>query len=152
MINLDLVSEQGRWPRFAPSAVGHGFSTVHALPMRLRDDVIGALNLFQIAGQLEQHDVDGAQALADIATIAILQHRASIQAQVLNDQLDRALTSRIIIEQAKGILAGQEGLTMDDAFDRLRGYARRTNRRLADVAREVTGGTLTSSELDLPHT
>ena len=150
MINLDLATLQGRWPRFAPTAIDHGFSTAHALPMRLRDEVIGALNLFQTAGRLEQQDVDGAQALADIATIAILHHRATIQTQLLNEQLDQALTSRIVIEQAKGMLAGLGSLTMDEAFNRLRAYARRTNRRLSDVARDLTDGTLTNADVDLP--
>lgn len=152
VINVDLATSQSRWPRFAHTAIDHGFSTVHALPMRLRDEVIGALNLFQIAGQLEQQDIDGAQAMADIATIAILHHRATIQTQLLNEQLDQALTSRIVIEQAKGMLAGMESQTMDEAFNKLRAYARRTNRRLSDVARDLVDGTLTSTDVDLPNT
>ncbi|MGB5758692.1 MAG: GAF and ANTAR domain-containing protein [Acidimicrobiales bacterium] len=149
IINQDLATVHGRWPRFAPTALGHGFSTAHALPMRLRDEVIGALNLFQITGRLEQQDFDGAQALADIATIAILHHRAGIQAQLLNDQLDQALTSRIVIEQAKGMLAALGGMTMDGAFNSMRAYARGSNRRLSDVARDVTDGTLTIADVDL---
>lgn len=151
MTNMELPALADRWPRFSLAAIHHGFSTSHALPMRLREEVIGALNLFQVGGRLEQHDIDGAQALADIATIAILHHRASLNAQVLNDQLDQALTSRIIIEQAKGMLSALEDLTMDEAFERLRAHARRTNRRLTDVARDVTDGALVIANPDLPR-
>lgn len=152
ILKADLRSEQDRWPRFVPAALDSGFSSVHAFPMRLRDEVIGALNLFQSAGRLEQDDVDGAQALADVATIALLNHRAVIEAQLLNDQLDQALTSRIVIEQAKGVLAGQGSVTMDDAFDQLRAYARRTNRRLADVARDLVESAISPTEIDRPPT
>lgn len=149
LINLDLSTPAGRWHDFAIAAAQHGFATAHALPMRLRDEMIGALNLFQIAGGLAQQDIDAAQALADIATIAILHHRASINAQVLNNQLDQALTSRIIIEQAKGMLAALDDLTMDEAFERLRAHARRNNRLLAEVALDVVNGTLAIDDPDL---
>jgi GAF domain-containing protein len=133
----------GRWPRFSAQARAAGFRSVHALPMRLRGTVIGALNLFFVeAGEMRQADVDAAQALADVATIAVLQHQASVQAQVLNEQLNHALNSRIVIEQAKGIVAEREGLSMAEAFSALRGHARANNRRLADVARSVIDGTL----------
>ncbi|MGH1493620.1 MAG: GAF and ANTAR domain-containing protein [Acidimicrobiales bacterium] len=147
-INQDLEAHRLTWPRFAPAAIELGFSTAHAFPMRLRDEVIGALNLFQVAGQLGQDDLGSAQALADIATIAILHHRASINSKTLNDQLDHALTSRVIIEQAKGMLAALHDLTMDEAFNRLRTYARRNNRRLADVARAVVDGSLSEIRID----
>ena len=116
-MNQDLATVDGRWPRFAAEALAAGFHSVHALPMRLRGTVIGALNLFHIEpGEMRQADVDAAQALADVATIAILQHRAALEAQVLNEQLNHALNSRIVIEQAKGMVAEREGLDMEQAF------------------------------------
>ena len=114
--------------------------------MRLRGAVIGALNLFHVEpGEMRQADVDAAQALADVATIAILQHRAALEAQVLNEQLNHALNSRIVIEQAKGMVAEREGLDMEQAFSALRNHARNHNLRLVDVARDVIDGTLTAS-------
>ena len=89
-----------------------------------------------------------AQALADVATIAILQHRATLEAQVLNEQLAGALNTRIAIEQAKGMVAEGEGLSVEQAFERLRGHARRHRLRLVEVARSVIEGELLASELD----
>src|ERR1700733_1428398 len=103
VVNQDLATINGRWPRFATEALAAGFRSVHALPMRLRGLVIGARNLFHVeAGEMRQVDVDTAQSLADVATIAILQHRAAHDAQALNEQLNNALNSRVVIEQAKG--------------------------------------------------
>jgi GAF domain-containing protein len=149
VVDQVLTVASGRWSKFTVEALAAGFHSVHAFPMRLRGTVIGALNLFHLeSGAMAQVDVDAAQALADVATIAILQHRAAREAQVLNEQLNRALNSRVLIEQAKGMLAEHEGVNMDEAFSRLRNHARNRNLRLADVAREVIGGTLTASELD----
>ena len=117
VVNQDLATVDGRWPRFAAEALAAGFHSVHALPMRLRGTVIGALNLFHIEpGEMRQADIESAQALADVATIAILQHRATLEAQVLNEQLNQALNSRIVIEQAKGMVAEREGVDMEQAF------------------------------------
>ena len=139
----DLTEDNGRWPRFGPVALKAGFRSVHALPMRLRGDTIGALNLFRgDEGLLEDADLLAAQALADVATIAILQHRAAIQAHVLIDQLNHALNSRIVIEQAKGVIAERSGLGMAEAFTWLRQHARGKNRLLVDVARGVIDGTV----------
>jgi GAF domain-containing protein len=144
----DLVVVASRWPRFAAEALAAGFRSVHALPMRLRGSVIGALNLFRVeTGQMPSVDIDGAQALADIATIAILQHRASLEAQVLNRQLQHALNSRIVIEQAKGMLAERAGLNMQEAFTALRTYARNHQLRLIDVSEALIGGFLAASTL-----
>ena len=138
-----LATATARWPTFAPVALDAGFRAAAALPMRLRDQVIGALNLFQTEPRaLSGDDTLVARALADIATIAILQHRKIAEADAINDQLNNALTSRIVIEQAKGIVAEREQLDMPDAFDRLRAFARSHNRRLHDVASEIVGGTL----------
>ena len=151
VVNQDLATVNGRWPRFAAEALAAGFHSVHALPMRLRGTVIGALNLFHIEpGEMRQADVIAAQAMADVATIGVLQHRAALEAQVLNEQLNHALNSRIVIEQAKGIIAEREGLNMEQAFSSLRNHARHHNRRLVDVAGDVIDGTLAASALDRP--
>ena len=149
VVNRDLAVVHPRWPRFALEAYGAGFRSVHALPMRLRGTVIGALNLFHVEpGEMREGDVDAAQALADVATIAILQHRATHEAQVVNQQLQHALNSRIVIEQAKGMVAEGESLNMEQAFYTLRNHARNHNLRLVEVAEEVIGGSLAASALD----
>ena len=143
VINLDLAANFDRWGRFAPRAVAAGFRSVHALPMHLRDTTIGALNLFRAdEGGLEEEDVNTAQALADVATIAILQHRTSVDSHALNEQLNHALNSRIVIEQAKGMVAERAGIDMGQAFGLLRAHARSHNLRLADVARGIINGIL----------
>lgn len=134
----DLAAMTGRWPRFVPFAIDAGFRSAHALPLRLRGRVLGALNLFRNEpGRLGDADVSAGQALADMATIAVLQSRAMREANVVADQLQHALQSRVAIEQAKGMLAEQAGIGMDEAFRRLRGYARDHSRRLGDVAEQV---------------
>ena len=141
-----------RWPRFAPHAREVGFQSVSALPMRLRDDVIGALNLFSTgAGPLSAEDQQVAQALADIATIGILQERALHDGQVVTSQLQGALASRIVIEQAKGIVAQGAQVSVDDAFKLLRAYARDHNCLLSRTAKEVIDGTLAAEALTQPR-
>ena len=152
VVNQDLAAVNGRWPRFAPEALAAGFASVHALPMRLRGNVLGALNLFHVhPGEMRSADVVAAQAMADVATIAILQHRATFEAQVVNEQLNHALNSRIVIEQAKGMVAEREGLDMEGAFALLRKHARNHNARLADVAHAVIDGSLATTALDRPR-
>lgn len=149
IVNQDLAAVNGRWPRFAPEALDAGFHAVHALPMRLRGSVIGALNLFRSGpGAMGQADIDVAQALADVATIAILQHRAALEAQVINEQLTHALNSRVVLEQAKGMVAEHLRLDVEQSFAILRNHARNHNLRLGDVADAVIGGTLASADLD----
>ncbi len=151
VVNQDLDVDNDRWPRFAAEALGAGFHSAHALPMRLRDSVIGALNLFRTGtGEMGPEDVQVAQALADIATIAIIQDRAASEAQVLNQQLTHALNSRIILEQAKGMVAERLDLDMQQSFATLRNHARNHNLRLSDIAESVIDGSLASSELDAP--
>jgi GAF domain-containing protein len=136
----------GRWPTFATTALQTGFQSVLALPIRLRDITIGALNLFEIdQTPLDAATVVVARAFADLAAISILQHRAASEAQVLNEQLSHALTSRISIEQAKGVIAERAGIELAEAFSRLRRYARNNNRRLTDVAHAAIDGTLDPS-------
>jgi len=143
IVNLDLASLHDRWPHFTPRALETGFRSVDALPLHLRDKTIGALNLFRTDnGGLGPDDLSTAQALADVATIAILQHRSALDSQVLTDQLNRALNSRVVIEQAKGMVAERAGIDMEDAFAALRAHARNHNLKLASVAREVIDGSL----------
>ncbi|QDQ15552.1 GAF and ANTAR domain-containing protein [Streptomyces spectabilis] len=132
----DLRTETSHWPRFVAQAQLHGFGAVQALPMRLRDEVVGALNLFRLApGPFDPVGTPIAQALADVATISLLQQRSTQRTMVLNEQLQTALNSRVLIEQAKGKLAERHNMDMEQAFTALRGYARSHNRRLSDVAR-----------------
>ena len=151
VVNQDLAMVNGRWPRFAAEALAAGFHSVHALPLRLRGAVIGGLNLFHLEpGEMRPADVAAAQAMADVATIAILQHRATLEAQVINEQLNHALNSRVVIEQAKGMVAERVGLNMEQAFSTLRNHARNHNLRLVDVARDVIDGRLAAAALDRP--
>ncbi|MCA2223718.1 GAF and ANTAR domain-containing protein [Nonomuraea aurantiaca] len=143
----DLYGAEARrsWPRFAQQARGHGFAAVSALPLRVREEVIGVLDLFrEMPGDLHADTVALGQALADMATIGLLHERAVRAERLLAEQLRSALTSRVVIEQAKGVLAERHGWAMEEAFARLRGHARDHNRRLAEVAREVVsyGGDL----------
>ncbi|GAW51632.1 uncharacterized protein PD653_4247 [Nocardioides sp. PD653] len=141
VINADLAHAADRWPNFAPRALEAGFQSVHAFPMRLRNQVIGALNLFGSEdSRFEDDESRVVQALADVATIAILQERHIIQAETLTEQLQGALNSRIVIEQAKGALAQADGISTSDAFDLLRSRARSTRQRLVDVAQDVLAG------------
>jgi transcriptional regulator with GAF, ATPase, and Fis domain len=140
----DLAAEARRWPRFAPAARRAGFAAVQALPLRLRDQVIGALNLFRAdPGPFDPADVRVGQALADVATISLLHERGMRRSDTLNEQLQTALTSRVIIEQAKGKLAERLDLDMDQAFSLLRDSARSRNRRLSDLAQAFIDGTET---------
>lgn len=138
VVNADLAGAAARWPRFAPRALAAGFRSVHAFPMRLRSDVIGALNLFGVADErFSVDEIRVVQALADVATIAILQERSLSRAESLTEQLQGALNSRIVVEQAKGALAHADGITTSEAFERMRSSARSKGRRLVDVATEV---------------
>jgi len=149
VVQPDLAATANGWPRFSGAALAAGFRSVHALPMRLRGTVLGALNLFHVhTGEMRPADLAAGQALADVATIAILQHRATLEIQLLNEQLTQALNTRIVIEQAKGMIAEHANLDMEQAFAILRHHARSNNLRLSDVARDVIAGTLRVSALD----
>ena len=144
----DLAASAQRWPRFAPAAQQAGFAAVQALPMRLRDQVIGALNLFRASpGAFPPADKRVGQALADVATISLLHERSMRHSDTLNEQLQTALNSRVIIEQAKGKLAERLGLDMDQAFTLLRDFARNRNRRLSDLAQAFIDGSETLTSL-----
>jgi transcriptional regulator with GAF, ATPase, and Fis domain len=140
----DLSAAASRWPRFAAEARQSGFASVYALPMRLRTDIIGALNLFGTQPDaLDEDTIRLGQALADVATIGLLQARTIRHRETLAEQLQTALNSRIVIEQAKGVIAERRQLDMDQAFTLLRGAARASNRRLSELARTVVDGSET---------
>jgi hypothetical protein len=140
----DLHAGSGRWPRFATVALEAGFQSVFALPLRLRDVTIGALNLFSVGRDpMDEADVVVARAFADLATISVLQNDVATGTQRLNEQLSNALTSRTIIEQAKGVVFERVGgIDMTEAFSRLRKFARDHNQRLTDVAQAAIDGSL----------
>jgi GAF domain-containing protein len=141
-VSVADLTTAGRWPRFAAAAAEVGFASVHAVPMRLRAEVIGALNLFDIyPGALDEGKLRIGQALADVATIGLLQQRAIHRRDILTEQLQTALNSRVVIEQAKGILAERLQLDMAEAFTLLRSGARSHNRRLSDLAQAIVDGT-----------
>lgn len=130
--------EDDAWPEFRSAALERGFLSVHATPMRFRDQVIGSMNLFGAAPRpLNEPDMAVAQALTDVATIGILQERSVRESRIVHEQLQRALESRIVIEQAKGVLAQQHSISLDEAFRTLRNHARSTNRPLQAVATAV---------------
>ena len=139
-MNATNLEEAGKqWPTFAAEALRVGFRAVHALPMRVRNDTIGALNLFRNkTGALSEADLRAAQALADVATLSILQDRNHSDPQVPPKQLQQALNTRVLIEQAKGFLAERLNVEMDEAFSLLRAYAQDNQRRMHQVARDVT--------------
>jgi GAF domain-containing protein len=152
VVNQDLEAGVARWPRFAPAALASGFRSVSALPMRLRGTTIGALNLFQAeSASMSDSDLSGARAFADVATIAILQHQAADDARTLNEQLNHALNSRIVLEQAKGMLAERANLSVDEAFAWLRHHARSHNLRLVDLARGFLNGDVPLSAIEPPR-
>ena len=134
----DSPARDDPWPSFTDERRKLGFRSVYAVPMRLRSQVIGALNLFRSdTGAVSETDLLLAQGLADIATIGLLQERAVREQHLLAEQLQTALTTRIAIEQAKGVLAERSGLAMDDVFEAMRAYARSRNQHLTTVARDI---------------
>jgi GAF domain-containing protein len=143
VVNIDLAEVQARWPRFQAATSAAGFRSVHALPLRLRGQVIGAMNLFcRDQSNLSDDDIAVGQALSDVATIGLLQERTVRHGEIVAEQLQGALNSRILIEQAKGVLAERAGIGVDEAFAVLRAYARRNGRHLSAVAAAVIEGPL----------
>ncbi|CAN5872047.1 hypothetical protein BH18ACT6_BH18ACT6_02680 [soil metagenome] len=134
---------QERWPTLSSAIQEAGFRAVTALPMRLRTESLGAMNLFRVTpGEMPSEDLASAQALADVATIGILQDKAVRDARMVIDQLQTALNSRIAIEQAKGFIAQRVGISIDEAFNRIRKYARDHNLGLTETARRIVDRTL----------
>jgi transcriptional regulator with GAF, ATPase, and Fis domain len=140
---VSMVDLRGarQWPQFTAAAAEVGFVAVHALPMRLRNEVIGALNLFDTKPvALDDDMLRIGQALADVATIGLLQQRAIRRRDALTEQLQAALNSRVLIEQAKGVLAERLDIGVNDAFAMLRSSARGSNRRLSELAQAIVDG------------
>ncbi len=152
VVTPDMAAEAHRWPRFAAATIGAGFRCVAALPLRIRAETIGSLTLFhRKLDAIKIEDLTVAQALADVATIAIIQQRALHRSEVLAEQLQQALSSRIVIEQAKGVLAERLHLDMDRSFELLREISQRNNIKLTEAAARIVGGDATTlSQLLLP--
>lgn len=144
--NVPLAEAAHRWPGLYPALLANDFQTVYAFPLRLRGEVIGAMNVFSTGGpDASDDEVAIAQALADVATIGLLQHRALHARQVLAEQLQGALNSRVLIEQAKGMICERHGIGMDVAFIAMRAYARQNRKALSDVADAIISGGLDST-------
>ncbi len=143
VVNLDLIQTADRWPLFVAAAGAAGFGAAHALPLRLRGMVIGAMNLFTVdPGPLSEDDLALGQGMADIATISLLQQRRSEERDVLTEQLQAALNTRILIEQAKGVLSERAEVSLGMAFHLMRSQARRSRQPLTHIARAVVEGTI----------
>ncbi|MGW0331675.1 GAF domain-containing protein [Streptomyces sp. NPDC003011] len=152
--NIDLTRTEvtAGWLRFATRARETGYVATHAIPLRLRNRVVGALNLFQsTAHRLGDEDIALAQALADVATIAILQQRTLEQSHLENSQLENALTSRVLIEQVKGVLAERWNTSVDDAFAAFRSYARARRMRLSELALRIIAGEFDTATIPAPE-
>lgn len=145
----DLEADTDRWPQFAPAALHQGLRSVQAIPMRVHGNTVGALNLFRAQpGRLAASDLPLAQGMADIAAISLLQERSLRESRGVVAQLERALTSRVVIEQAKGIVAERARINVDIAFERMRAYARERNVRLSDLARDLIDGNVDAVALE----
>lgn len=148
VVNVDLREAESRWPNFRPAATAAGYRSTHAIPLRLRTQVIGAMNLFCVhQSTLSDDDLSVAQALSDIATIGLLQERAVREHELLAEQLQAALNSRILVEQAKGALSERAQVDVDEAFRMIRDYSRKTRQPLSVVAAAVIDGSITSEDL-----
>ncbi len=148
IVNIDLDEVQERWPNFRAATVAVGYRSTHAIPLRLRGQVIGVLNLFCVdRATLSDADVALGQALCDIATVGLLQERTVRRGEVLAEQLQSALNSRILLEQAKGVLSERVGIGVDDAFGLMRAHARRNHLQLGVVASGLIDGTIEATEL-----
>jgi GAF domain-containing protein len=143
VVNVDLAEAHERWPLFTPAAVAAGFRASHALPLRLRRQVLGAMNLFTAEPRrLDDEHIAIGQAMADVATIGLLHERNLREQTVLSEQLQAALHSRVLIEQAKGVLAARNAVGIAEAFAMMRSHARRHGLPLTSVAGAVIDGSL----------
>ncbi len=141
---VDTAAMHAAWPSFTPRLAEAGFASAQAIPLRLRSEVIGALNVFRVAPQrLSEEELKLARALTDVATVGIIQQRVISARDLLAQQLQEALDSRILIEQAKGVLAERSGIDVDEAFVLMRSHARRSGAQLRQVVQAVLAGTLT---------
>jgi GAF domain-containing protein len=151
-VQANAADSRARWPDFAPQASDAGFQLMCAVPLRVRTDVIGALNLFRGSDEpFTGTELEIAQAMAEMAAIGLIQERAVRERNLLTVQLQAALNSRVIIEQAKGMISEYLTMTVDDAFKVLRDYAHYHNRRLSEVASDVVDRRIPSASLAPPH-
>jgi GAF domain-containing protein len=151
-VQANAAESRIRWPVFAPEACDAGFQLMCAVPLRVRTDVIGALNLFRGSNEpFTGTEMAIAQAMAEMAAIGLIQERAARERNLLASQLQAALNSRVIIEQAKGMISEYLTMTVDDAFKLLRNYAHYHNRRLSEVASDVVERRIPSAALSRPH-
>ncbi len=147
-LQVNAKSSSIRWPVFAQRASDAGFQMMGAVPLRVRTNIIGAMNLFRASDeQFSNDEMDIAQAMAEMAAIGLIQERALREHGLLTEQLQAALNSRVLIEQAKGMLAEYLKVNVDDAFTLLRNYARSRNRKLSEVARDVIDRNIPSAAL-----
>lgn len=148
--NVDPAEALVRWPQFSPASIDAGYRSAHAIPLRLRDKTIGAMNLFCVReSMLSDDDLALGQALADVATIGLLQERAARESELIAEQLQTALNSRVLIEQAKGVLLARAAVDVDEAFRLMRSHSRQNNRPLRDVAAAVIDGSLSLRQLKI---
>lgn len=149
VINIDLDQVNGRWPHFAPKALVAGFHSVHALPMKVRGQTIGALNLFRSRhGHMGEADVLVAQALADAATLCVVSQRSAFELHTFSHQLQQVLNSRFVIEQSKGRVAESLNIDISEANLRIRTHARNHNLRISDLACQIEARTTVPADLD----
>ncbi len=148
IVNIDVAEVEDRWPNFHAATLAAGYRSTHAIPLRLRGQIIGALNLFCVdQATLSDADVALGQALCDIATVGLLQERIVRQGEVLAEQLQSALNSRILLEQAKGVLSERAGIDLEAAFDVMRAHARRNHLQLSAVASGLIDGTIAATAI-----
>jgi transcriptional regulator with GAF, ATPase, and Fis domain len=148
VVNVSPHEAARRWPGFTQNAAELGFRSAQVVPLMLRGTVLGALTLlFSEVSTLDDSDLAVAQALASVTTIGLLQERTSRQKEILAEQLQTALTQRVTIEQAKGVVAELAGIGVPEAFDLILAYSRAHGRPLSSVAGQVIGGTLDVASL-----
>ncbi|WP_394427957.1 GAF and ANTAR domain-containing protein [Streptomyces sp. SGAir0957] len=141
--SLDSEEAAARWPRFAPRALAASITAVAALPLHTPELMLGALNLISTGPPLPQErDLRLVQVLADAAALALTHRRDVVGREETIRQLQTALDSRIVIEQAKGVLAARLQVPMDEAFALLRAHARSSRQRLTVLATRIAGGDL----------
>lgn len=151
VVDVADVTADHRWADIAPTCALADYRAVTAVPLSLRHESIGALVMFRTTtGRMDPTDLEIAQALADVASIGLVQARLLRETQIVAEQLEHALESRVVIEQAKGIIAEQGQVAVDVAFGMFRSYARSHQRSLTDVATDIVAGTLTAADFPAP--
>ena len=144
----DLSQAVRQFPHFAPAALERGLGAVFALPLGIREHRVGALDLVSgVPVELDDGQLASARLLGDVAMSYVVNSRAFAEATKLAQQLQQALDSRVLIEQAKGRLSGLLGIGVSDAFELLRRRARNSRQPIGDVAMDVLNGSLNITAL-----